>query len=113
MATGALLGLTLGCLAFPVVWLAFSSSGLAATVAVALAVASTISTVFGFMMPWLFSRLGYDPALGSGPVATVVQDTFSLLTYFRRRFDPRFLSVAFRFGLLGDLVTFVPAMACS
>jgi magnesium transporter len=34
------------------------------------------------MMPWLFSRLGYDPALGSGPVATVVQDTFSLLTYF-------------------------------
>jgi magnesium transporter len=82
VATGALLGLTLGCLAFPVVWLAFSSFGLAATVAVALAVASTISTVFGFMMPWLFARLGYDPALGSGPVATVVQDTFSLLTYF-------------------------------
>lgn len=82
LGTGALLGFTLGCLAFPFIWLAFSSVGLAATVAVALAIASTISTAFGFMMPWLFARLGYDAALGSGPVATVVQDSFSLLTYF-------------------------------
>lgn len=82
LGTGALLGCTLGCLAFPFIWLAFSNVGLAATVAIALAVASTISTAFGFMMPWLFARLGYDAALGSGPVATVVQDSFSLLTYF-------------------------------
>ena len=82
VGTGALLGSMLGCLAFPFVWLAFSDLGLAATVAIALAVASTIATTFGFVMPWMFSRLGYDPALGSGPVATVFQDTFSLLTYF-------------------------------
>lgn len=82
LGTGALLGSMLGCLAFPFVWFAFSNLGLAATVAVALAVASTIATAFGFMMPWLFARLGYDAALGSGPVATVVQDSFSLLTYF-------------------------------
>lgn len=82
LGTGALLGSLLGCLAFPFVWIALSNVGLAATVAITLAVASTISTASGFMMPWLFSRLGYDPALGSGPVATVVQDSFSLLTYF-------------------------------
>jgi magnesium transporter len=82
LGTGALLGSILGCLAFPVIWLAFSNIGLAAAVALALAVASTIATAFGFMMPWLFARLGYDAALGSGPVATVVQDSFSLLTYF-------------------------------
>jgi magnesium transporter len=82
LGTGALLGVTLGCMAFPFVWLAFSNAGLAATVAIALAVASTIATAFGFLMPWLFARLGYDAALGSGPVATVVQDSFSLLTYF-------------------------------
>ena len=74
VGTGALLGSMLGCLAFPFVWLAFSDLGLAATVAIALAVASTIATTFGFVMPWMFSRLGYDPALGSGPVATVFQD---------------------------------------
>jgi magnesium transporter len=30
----------------------------------------------------MFSRLGYDPALGSGPVATVIQDVLSLAIYF-------------------------------
>ncbi|HEY8161246.1 MAG TPA: magnesium transporter [Methylocystis sp.] len=58
LGAGALLGVTLGGLAFPFVWLAFSNIGLAATVAVALAVASTISTAFGFIMPWFFARLG-------------------------------------------------------
>jgi magnesium transporter len=82
LGTGALLGSMLGCLAFPIVWFFFSSVGLAATVGISLAVASTIATAFGFLMPWLFARLGYDAALGSGPVATVVQDTFSLMTYF-------------------------------
>lgn len=82
LGTGALLGVMLGALAFPFIWFFFSSAGLAATVAISLAVASTIATTFGFLMPWTFARLGYDAALGSGPVATVVQDTFSLLTYF-------------------------------
>jgi magnesium transporter len=82
LGTGALLGAILGCIAFPIVWLAFSDVGLAGAVAIALAVASAISTAFGFIMPWLFARLGYDAALGSGPVATVIQDTFSLMTYF-------------------------------
>lgn len=82
LATGALLGVVLGLLALPVIWLAFSSLGLALTVSIALALASTIATAFGFIMPWLFSRLGFDAALGSGPVATVIQDSFSLLTYF-------------------------------
>lgn len=82
IGTGALLGAILGCLAFPVVWYFFSSADLAATVSISLAVASTIATAFGFLMPWIFARLGYDAALGSGPVATVVQDAFSLLTYF-------------------------------
>jgi len=82
LGTGALLGAMLGCLAFPIVWFFFSSVGLAATVGISLAVASTLATAFGFLMPWLFAKLGFDAALGSGPVATVVQDTFSLMTYF-------------------------------
>ncbi|MCC3246288.1 magnesium transporter [Methylocystis sp. WRRC1] len=82
LGTGALLGVILGCLAFPIIWFFFASAGLAATVAISLAVASTISTALGFLMPWIFARLGFDAALGAGPVATVVQDSFSLLTYF-------------------------------
>ncbi|MGZ8725355.1 MAG: magnesium transporter [Aeromicrobium sp.] len=33
-------------------------------------------------LPWLIDRLGRDPAFGSGPLATVVQDVLSLLIYF-------------------------------
>ena len=33
-------------------------------------------------LPSLLSRLGRDPAYGSGPLATVVQDLLSLLIYF-------------------------------
>lgn len=82
LGTGALIGAILGAIAFPFVWLAFADLGLAMTVAFALAIASTVATAFGFLMPWFFSRLGFDAALGSGPVATVIQDSFSLLTYF-------------------------------
>jgi len=82
LGTGILIGAMLGCVAFPLVWIAFASISLAATVALALIVASSIATTAGFLLPWLFGRLGYDPALGSGPVATVIQDVISLSIYF-------------------------------
>ncbi len=81
IGTGVLIGATLGALALPLVWLAFGSLALGATVAIALTVASSIATAIGFLLPWFFARFGYDPALGSGPVATVIQDAFSLMGY--------------------------------
>jgi magnesium transporter len=83
LGTGILIGVTLGSLAFPLVWLGFGSAALATAVAIALTVASSVATTIGFMLPWLFSKLGYDPALGSGPLATVVQDVLSLVIYFQ------------------------------
>ena len=32
-------------------------------------------------LPWLLHRRGLDPAFGSGPLATVIQDLLSLLIY--------------------------------
>jgi magnesium transporter len=40
-----------------------------------------LRTVCGLLFPWLLWRAGLDPAFGSGPVATVVQDLLSLLVY--------------------------------
>lgn len=82
LATGILMGITLGAIAFPLIFLAFRDLPLAATVSIALVAASSIATTIGFLLPWIFSRLGYDPALGSGPVATVIQDVLSLAIYF-------------------------------
>jgi magnesium transporter len=33
-------------------------------------------------LPYGLNRLGRDPAFGSGPLATVVQDLLSILIYF-------------------------------
>jgi magnesium transporter len=82
IGTGILIGLALGSIAYPLVLLTFGSMALAATVAASLTVASSVATTVGFLLPWLFAKLGYDPALGSGPVATVVQDVLSLMIYF-------------------------------
>jgi magnesium transporter len=81
--TGILIGSALGVVAFPLVWLAFGNAALAMTVAIALLVASSVATTIGFLLPWLFARLGYDPAMGSGPLGTVIQDVLSLLIYFQ------------------------------
>jgi magnesium transporter len=32
-------------------------------------------------LPLLFRRLGVDPAFGSGPLATVIQDLLSIVVY--------------------------------
>lgn len=82
LGTGIVIGTALAAVAFPLVWLAFGDLALAGTVSLALLAASSIASTIGFFLPWLFARLGFDPALGSGPLATVIQDALSLLIYF-------------------------------
>ncbi len=82
MRTGLLIGLVLAGLTLPAVGLAFGDWPLAFAVAAALVAAGGIATTIGLVLPWVLSRLGSDPAYGSGPLATIVQDLLSLLTYF-------------------------------
>jgi magnesium transporter len=82
LRTGLLIGLVLALLSFPMVWLVFGELRLAAAVTLALAGASTLASVLGLLLPWLLVRVGSDPAYGSGPLATIVQDVLSLLIYF-------------------------------
>lgn len=82
LRTGSLIGLVLAALAFPVIWLACGELALASAVTLALACASVVATVLGMLLPWLFGRLGADPAYASGPLATILQDMISLLIYF-------------------------------
>lgn len=48
----------------------------------ALFVSSSIATVVALALPYLLARLGTDPAFGSGPLATVIQDLLSIAVYF-------------------------------
>ncbi|MCC7548681.1 MAG: magnesium transporter [Burkholderiales bacterium] len=82
MRTGVLIGLTLGAVCFPLIWLVFGDARLGAVVALSLVAAGTVATTLGLLFPWLLAHLGRDPAYGSGPIATIVQDVMSLLIYF-------------------------------
>jgi magnesium transporter len=82
LRTGLLIGAVLALLAFPMIWFAFGELRLAGAVAIALGGASVVASMLGLLLPWLLGRLGTDPAYGSGPLATIVQDVLSLLIYF-------------------------------
>lgn len=76
------IGTALGALAFAMVYLTFRDATLSLAVGLAILIGGTTSAVVGFGLPWLFQRLGSDPALGSGPVCTIIQDVVSLFIYF-------------------------------
>jgi len=82
VSAGIIIGGVLGAFALPLVYAGFGDFKLALSVALAIAVAGSLATACGLILPWLLLRQGYDPAFGSGPVATVIQDTLSILIYF-------------------------------
>jgi magnesium transporter len=79
---GILIGTVLGCLAAGAVLLVFGEASLALAVGLAVLGGGAVSALAGFALPWSFLRLGFDPALGSGPICTIVQDAASLSLYF-------------------------------
>ena len=82
MIIGIGIGLSLGGLAAAEVHLVFGDALLSLAVGLAILCGGAVSAVVGFALPWAFDRLGADPALGSGPVCTVIQDAASLAIYF-------------------------------
>ena len=82
LRTGMLIGAALGVIAFPLVLLAFGNARLAAAVSTSIFVAGSFAASIGIGLPWLLARRGMDPAYGSGPVATVIQDVLSIVVYF-------------------------------
>jgi magnesium transporter len=81
-ATGLLIGILLAAVSLPVVVVVWGDLEVAIAVSVALFAACSVATLVAMALPWLLQRLGRDPAFGSGPLATVVQDLLSILIYF-------------------------------
>ena len=81
LRVGFLMGITLAVLTLPAVWLGFGDVRLAIAVSGALLAAGCLATTIGLLLPWLLWRAGADPAYGSGPLATVIQDVLSILIY--------------------------------
>jgi magnesium transporter len=82
LLTGVAIGVSIGAVAYPLVWWRWEDAELALTVGVALFGACSTATIAAMALPWLFDAVGADPAFGSGPLATVLQDLLSILIYF-------------------------------
>jgi magnesium transporter len=80
LRTGALIGALLGAMTGLAAW-TMADPRLALAVGVSVFAASAIATTIGLALPWLLDRLGRDPAYGSGPLATIIQDLLSVAVY--------------------------------
>lgn len=81
LRTGVMLGAILAIASFFPIWLVFGEWRLAGAVAAAILAAGALASALGLLLPWWLAKTGRDPALGSGPIATVIQDVLSLLVY--------------------------------
>lgn len=81
--TGVVIGLALVVVAVPLIAWRWGNPALALGVGLALFAACATATVVALLLPWGLARAGLDPAFGSGPLATVVQDLLSIVIYFQ------------------------------
>jgi magnesium transporter len=80
--TGLLVGCVIALVFLPFSLIVWGDWRVAVTVSLALLTSCSIATAVALALPSLLDRFGRDPAFGSGPLATVVQDLLSLIVYF-------------------------------
>lgn len=78
LGMGVLLGLIVG--AFAWLWQGIPAMGL--VVGLSLTLTIIIATFLGFLVPFSLTKMGIDPAAGSGPLITTIKDITGLFIYF-------------------------------
>lgn len=82
LLSGLAIGIVLAVVAGPLIWWRWGDGDVALCVALSLFAACSTSSLAAMLLPWLLDASGQDPAFGSGPVATVIQDLLSILIFF-------------------------------
>ncbi len=82
----ALVGLYLGCL-FAILlatasYFMFKDPMLSLVVGCSIATTMTFASALGATLPYVFIKLGFDPAIASGPLVTTITDILSIAVYF-------------------------------
>lgn len=75
---GNIFGLLLGVFAY--YW--YHDTALALTVGLALFIDIMVATIIALLVPLTIYKGNRDPALGAGPITTIIQDFISVLVYF-------------------------------
>lgn len=82
MLLGTLMGLVFGTLLGMFAYYMFKSIQIALSVGVAMAVTMAIAPLLSLTVPTILKKEHKDPAVGTGPFVTIIQDFTSLLIYF-------------------------------
>lgn len=82
ISVGIWLACTLGVLSFLLALWWWQSFVVAVILGISFFFTITIAALSGIFLPWIFFKLKFDPAISSGPFATVVRDILSVLVYF-------------------------------
>jgi magnesium transporter len=82
LITGLVMGLVIGLVFYLFALVGWGDQQVAGAVALALFASCFIAIVVAVALPAGFQRLDKDPAFGSGPLATVIQDLVSIGVYF-------------------------------
>ena len=78
LITGAVTGITI----FGIVAVWKGNPILGFVIGMAMMAAITVANLAGSLIPMLMDRLGFDPAVASGPFITTLSDLTSVLIYF-------------------------------
>jgi magnesium transporter len=79
--TGLAIGLALAIAFYPIGLWRWGGDRVVLAVALAIFAACATANLVAMALPWVLHRLGIDPAFGSGPLATVIQDLLSIVIY--------------------------------
>jgi magnesium transporter len=82
LMTGLVIGGLLGAAFFAFSWAVWGDERVAAAVGISLGISCAVASLVAMALPYGLARLGRDPAFGSGPLATVIQDLLSIVAYF-------------------------------
>lgn len=82
MLLGTVLGLVFGVMLGAFAYFMFRSLDIALSVGIAMALTMAISPMLSLTVPTILKKEHKDPAVGTGPFVTIIQDFLSLLIYF-------------------------------
>mgnify|MGYP005847202511 CR=1 FL=1 len=78
---GSALGILLGVMVIAIALIFVGQASIAFTVAISLLIISVIAATVGALLPFVFHKMGFDPALMSAPFITTVVDVLGILAY--------------------------------
>lgn len=82
MITSTLIGITCWVLIYLLALFIWHTPFLGLVIGLSVFSAIIVATFFAIFIPYVLKRLGTDPAIGSGPFSTIIQDLLSIVIYF-------------------------------